>query len=98
ALLKRSQEALLFVDLDEPHRPAFEAEFGELPLVDFDEDVDDGVAEAAELVFAFHCWSFWCPAVDGELYRPPSTAGPPTYTNHSSCARTGIGQTSHVAW
>ena len=52
-LLKRREQSFLFVEFDEPHGAAFEAELGEFCVVDFDEDVDDGVAQAAELEF-FH--------------------------------------------
>jgi hypothetical protein len=44
----------LLIEIDEPHRAAFEAEVFELVVVDFEEDIDDGVAETAELEFACH--------------------------------------------
>ena len=43
------QKRLLLGQLDQPHGAALEAERGELGVVQFEENVDDGIAEAANL-------------------------------------------------
>ena len=45
----RSSKPLLLGGLDEPHRAPLEAERGELLVGHLDEDVDDGVAQAADV-------------------------------------------------
>ncbi len=50
---KRSSNDLLLGQVDQPHRAALEAESGEIRVGHFEEDVDDGVAQAAKLKFFF---------------------------------------------
>ncbi len=51
------EKDLLFVMLDQLHAAAFETEGSELVVGDFKEDVDDGIAETAELKF-FHSYKY----------------------------------------
>ena len=49
------QQRLLLRRLDEPHRAPLEAERGELLVGQFEEDVDQGVAQAADVELFGHC-------------------------------------------
>ena len=44
----------LFSQVHQAHRSALEAEVSKLLLGNFQENIDDGIAQAAELVFAWH--------------------------------------------
>ena len=48
------EQLLLLGRLDEPHRPLLEAERRELASVEFEEDIDQRVAEAEEVEFFGH--------------------------------------------
>ena len=59
--MKAIEQLGLFGVLDQPHRTALEAEFGELGVTELEENVHEGVAEAAE-VEVFH--SLWTALIE----------------------------------
>jgi hypothetical protein len=52
-VVKPIEQLFLLVVFDEPHRRTLEAERSELGLVQFEEDIDERIGEAAEVV-VFH--------------------------------------------
>ena len=53
-VVERREQLLLLGRLDEPHRPPLEAERRELLVGEFEEDIDQRIAEADEVEFARH--------------------------------------------